>query len=470
MFGRFQLRHSGDFHAEPSRKVTHGGSFTGSRKRDWTEVSLTSKAFFSVGGLRFMSGLTPWWHGVSTDWRHYAILGAAGIVIWVLWAWRWVLSHLDRPVENDFRTTTSVVVPSYREDPRVLMRCLETWRAEKPTEIIVVIDNGDDEAYRLLVNLNDPVVQPVRFAHQGKRSALGVGIRLAIGEVIVLADSDTAWEPGLLAAVQMPFFDPKVGGVGTRQSVYQRKSKIWRRVASWMIDLRYSDYVPAMGRAGGVVCLSGRTAAYRRTAVLPVLTHLEDEFFLGRRCIAGDDGRLTWLVLASGYKTVHQSSAHAVSMFPSTFRAFVKQRIRWSRNSYRCYFTAAYKGWLWRQPLVSQATVLQILATPITMGYALGSLVFGRLQITGVGITLALAWLLLGRGLRSVSHLRRHPSDIWLLPLIVLVTITISLPIKTFAFFTMNRQGWLTRDAEHVGGEGQTESTVMTVKPEAVHA
>jgi N-acetylglucosaminyltransferase len=417
-----------------------------------------------------MSALTSWWHGVSTDWRHYAVLGIAGVVVWVLWAWRWSLSRLDRPVENDFRTTTSVVVPSFREDPDVLMRCLETWRAQDPTEIIVVVDVGDDDCFQRLTDLADPVVRPVRFEHRGKRSALGVGIRQATGEVVVLADSDTSWEPGLLAAVQMPFKDAKVGGVGSRQSVYERKSAIWRRVASWMIDLRYFDYVPAMGRAGSVVCLSGRTAAYRRSAVIPVLAHLEDEFFLGRRCIAGDDGRLTWLVLASGYKTVHQASAHAVSMFPDTFRAFVKQRVRWSRNSYRCYLTAAYKGWLWRQPLVSQATVLQILATPITMGYALGSLLLGRLQVTGVGITLAVAWLLLGRGVRSFSHLRRHPGDFWLLPMIVAVTILVSLPIKAYAFVTMNRQGWLTREGQHVGGEVQTERAIASHLPERVGA
>ena len=58
---------------------------------------------------------------------------------------------------------------------------------------------------------------------------------------------------------------------------------------------------------------------------MPVLDNLENEFFLGKRCIAGDDGRLTWLVLASGYTTVHQSSAKAISMFPSSFKAFVKQ-------------------------------------------------------------------------------------------------------------------------------------------------
>jgi N-acetylglucosaminyltransferase len=215
-----------------------------------------------------------------------------------------------------------------------------------------------------------------------------------------------------------------------------------------------------MGSRGGVACLSGRTAAYRREAILPVLTHLENEFFLGRRCIAGDDGRLTWLVLASGYKTVHQSSARAISMFPDSFRAFVKQRVRWSRNSYRCYLTALWKGWLWKTPLVTKVTVLQILLTPVTMGVTLAYLFFSRLELTAVSIGLAVGWLVLGRGIRGWSHLRRHPSEILLLPLLCLVVIMIALPIKLYAFLTMNKQGWLTRTSDQVGGAGQSAATL----------
>jgi cellulose synthase/poly-beta-1,6-N-acetylglucosamine synthase-like glycosyltransferase len=233
-----------------------------------------------------------------------------------------------------------------------------------------------------------------------------------------------------------------------------------RRVADWLVNLRYYDYVPAMGQAGAVACVSGRTAAYRRAAVLPVLSNLEDEFFLGRRCIAGDDGRLTWLVLASGYKTVHQSTARAESMFPDTWRAFVKQRVRWSRNSYRTYLTATYKGWLWRTPFVTKVTVLQILLTPVTMGITLGYMVFSRLELTWVSFALALAWLVVGRGIRGISHLVRHPGEIVLLPLVTFVVICIALPIKLYAFLTMNRQGWLTRSSATVGGEGQDERSL----------
>ncbi|WP_328480518.1 glycosyltransferase family 2 protein [Streptomyces sp. NBC_00377] len=396
----------------------------------------------------------------ETSWREVMPLGIAGVFVWGLWLYRAVLSRFAKPVVNNYRTTVSVVVPAYREDAEILVDCLDTWLAQDPTEIIIVPDVDDTEVLRRLAQVQDPRVRVLAFEHRGKRSALGVGIRAATSELVVLVDSDTRWEPGLLAAVQMPFVDPAVGGVGTQQNVYQRTTSIWRRVADWLVNLRYYDYVPAMGRAGAVACLSGRTAAYRRSAIEPVLENLENEFFLGRRCVAGDDGRLTWLVLASGYKTVHQSSARAISMFPSSFRAFVKQRVRWSRNSYRCYLTAVYKGWLWRVPLVTKITVLQILLTPVTMGMALGYLLFSRLEMTGRGVVLVLIWLLVGRGIRGYSHLRRHPQEVLLLPVLALVVIMISLPIKLFAFVTMNKQGWLTRTSDSVGGEGQDSASL----------
>lgn len=396
----------------------------------------------------------------ETSWREVMPLGIAGLLVWGLWLYRAVLSRFARPIVNDFRTTVSVVVPAYREDPDILLECVESWLAQDPDEVIIVPDVEDTEVIQRLGMVRDDRLRVLAFEHRGKRSALGVGIRSARFEIVVLVDSDTRWRPGLLAAVQMPFVDPQVGGVGTQQNVYQRTTSVWRRVADWLVNLRYYDYVPAMGRAGAVACLSGRTAAYRRSAILPVLDNLENEFFLGRRCVAGDDGRLTWLVLASGYRTVHQSSAKALSMFPASLGAFVKQRVRWSRNSYRCYLTALYKGWLWRRPLVTKVTVLQILLTPVTMGMALGYLLLSRLELTGRGVVLVLIWLLVGRGIRGYSHLRRHPQEVFLLPLLALVVIGISLPIKLYAFVTMNKQGWLTRTSDRIGGEGQSAASL----------
>jgi cellulose synthase/poly-beta-1,6-N-acetylglucosamine synthase-like glycosyltransferase len=400
-----------------------------------------------------------WWSRL----HHYVPLGLVGALSWTVWLTRFTLSRLYRPVPVRFASTTSVVVPCYREDPDIVDRCLATWQRENPTEIIIVPDVADAEVIDRLEAraVADPRIKVVPFVHQGKRSALGAGIRHASQEILVLCDSDTSWEPGLLAAVLAPFADPAVGGVGTRQNAYLPRTSVWRRMADWMIDVRYLDYVRAQSRRGAVACLSGRTVAYRRRVVLPVLENLEDEFFLGRRCLSGDDGRLTWLVLASGYKTVYQSTARAMSMFPDKGRAFFKQRLRWSRNSYRTYLTAMWKGWLWHQPFICQVSVLQVMLTPVTMGFAVFYLFVWAFHPQPLVAVAAVGWLLAGRGLRGFSHLREKPSDIWILPLVAVMTIAIALPLKLYAFLTMNVHGWLTRTSEQVGAEAQSASSLV---------
>jgi hypothetical protein len=39
----------------------------------------------------------------------------------------------------------------------------------------------------------------------------------------------------------------------------------------------------------------------------------------------------------------------------------------------------------------------------------------------------------------------------------------ISLPVKLYAFATMNKQGWLTRTSDQVGGAGQSAGSLQGV-------
>ncbi|MDQ1248722.1 MAG: hypothetical protein QG597_3095 [Actinomycetota bacterium] len=388
-------------------------------------------------------------------------IGVFGLISWSIWLFRRTMSHRARPIRNNYSTTTSLVVPVFREDPEVLSQCLDSWIAAKPDEVILVLDVADRDCLAMLAARELPgLVRIITYPHEGKRASLGIGIRAATSDVVVVADSDTAWMPDLLREIQMPFAEARVGGVGTRQFVAVRDSSLWRRVASWLLDIRYLDYVPAMGARGAVPCLSGRTAAYRRAVITPLLPALENEVFLGAKCFAGDDGRMTWLVLAAGYETVQQSSARAVSMFPDRLWTFIKQRVRWGRNSYRCYFTAMWNGWLWRQPFITQLTVLQILLTPLTMGVSLFYLWLGTKFLAPPFIGLVVGWVFIGRGIRGISHLREHPRDIWILPVVVVMVMVIALPLKVISVLTMRRSGWLTRHADTTGGEGQDNASL----------
>ena len=168
------------------------------------------------------------WSALSdfyTEASPYFPVAIAGAIVWGLWLYRFILSHRARPVVNDFEATTSVIVPSFHEDPDILMSALESWREQRPNEIIIVLDIEDLEAYGRITALGDKSIRPVLFHHVGKRSALGAGVRLAQYDLLVLTDSDTWWKPGLLRNVQMPFADPLVGAVGTQQNVYQREDR-----------------------------------------------------------------------------------------------------------------------------------------------------------------------------------------------------------------------------------------------------
>src|SRR4051794_13445201 len=155
---------------------------------------------------------------VARDWTLLLPIGVVGVMSWSIWLIRKALSVGYRSTINLFRTTTSVVVPSFREDPDVLERCLNSWLAQDPTEVIVVLDVEDTVAFARLTARGDDRLTVISFAHEGKRSALGVGIRAARGGVLILCDSDTMWLSGLLSSGQMPFADPALGAAGTRQN------------------------------------------------------------------------------------------------------------------------------------------------------------------------------------------------------------------------------------------------------------
>jgi hyaluronan synthase len=149
-------------------------------------------------------------------------------------------------------------------------------------------------------------------------------------------------------------------------------------------------------------------------------------------------------------------------MFPNSLPAFFKQRVRWSRNSYRCYLTSIGKGWLWRQPFITQVTVLQVLLTPFSMATALVAVWFA-LRGPGLGAgLLAVGWVFGGRTIRGFSHLREHPRDLLIAPVVALVVIVVALPVKTWALVTMNTHGWLTRKSDRLGGEGQDQASLAT--------
>jgi cellulose synthase/poly-beta-1,6-N-acetylglucosamine synthase-like glycosyltransferase len=391
-------------------------------------------------------------------WLPFGLLGLIG---WTVWLARRLLTSRYRPFHSRHWEPSTVVAPCFREEPEIVAASVRSWLAAGAAEVILVFP--EDEHYnvaRARAAFGDQgCVRYVRSADPEKRFMLAAGIRRASHEIVVLSDSDTMWDPDCLRNLLMPFAARLIGGVGTRQRVLSPEGSVWRRAADWCLDAKYLTYLPAMARVQGVSCLSGRTVAYRRHILLDVLDELTGETFFGRRCVSGDDGRLTWLVLTRGYGTTYQRNAVAWTVMPDDARGFFLQRTRWARNSYRCYLRAIGRGWLFEQPLITRISVLQGLIAPLslTVSYVFVALALAR--GSWVGVALWLAWIMVGRAIRAFDHLRERPRDIVLLPLMTGVLLFAMTIVKFWSLVTLNRQAWLTRDVASPTPQGQSLST-----------
>jgi hyaluronan synthase len=240
----------------------------------------------------------------------YLPLGILGLVRWMCWLIRRVPASLYRPAEGGARLPISVVVPVYQEDPLIFARAIESWLANDVDDIVLVIDVTDDTCKAVAQRYP---VRTVMTDVPGKRDALVRGWEVCTTELVALVDSDTIWADDVADEVSKPFADPRVGGVGTRQNVYNPKGFL-QRVTDMYLDYRYFDEnasQTALGKA--VSCLSGRTAIYRRELLVEIRDDFMNETFMGVPCMSGDDKRLTTLILERGHLTYMQRTARVWS-------------------------------------------------------------------------------------------------------------------------------------------------------------
>jgi hyaluronan synthase len=383
-----------------------------------------------------------------SDWLYYLPIATLGMLRWIGWLIRRVPAAFYRPVRNDHREELTVVVPVYQEDPRILEYAIESWLRNDVAEVILVIDSSDRTCREVADRF------PVRVLVTdvpGKRDALRRGWEAASTPLVALVDSDTIWADDVATQVCMPFADPAVGGVSTRQNVYN-PSGFLQRVNDMYLDYRYFDENAAQTVVGRAIsCLSGRTAVYRRQLLVDVADDFMAEEFLGVPCMSGDDKCLTSQILQRGHLTVLQRTARVWSTFPGEPRTFFRQRLRWSRNTWRSDIRALFiDRWAWRYPFLAYTMLdkavgsFTLLAAPVFMTLAIVRQDWFFVGLLGI-------WWWLSRAVKMLPHLRRRPSSFFLIPPFVLLSFGMAV-IRIIALVTIRKQRWLTRPVAVVDG------------------
>ncbi len=375
-------------------------------------------------------------------------LGVLGLFRWACWLIRRVPAVLYRPIVNNYRLSMSIVVPVYQEDPVIFAAAIESWLRNRVHEVILVIDASDARCQEIASRY--PVTVLITDV-PGKRDALRKGWNAASTDLVALVDSDTIWADDVAAEVCKPFADPRIGGVGTRQSVYGTKGFL-ARITDMFLDHRYFDENASQSLLGKAVsCLSGRTAVYRRALLMDIEAEFMHEQFWGVPCLSGDDKRLTTLVLERGYLTYMQRTAEVWSTFPNTWRIFFKQRLRWARNTWRSDLRALSRPWVYRHPFLAYTMVDKGLSG-FTLLLGPAFMVHSLINQNWIFAAVLAGWWQLSRSAKLLPHLRRRPSSFLFIPGYVFVSWIMAL-IKLQALLTIRRQRWLTRQVAVENGQ-----------------
>ena len=236
---------------------------------------------------------------------------------------RRIRRHRRRP--RAYLGPVSVIVPAYNEAANIAGTVRSLVRNDYPwLEVIVVDDGSTDGTAQIVERLRLPRVSVIRQRNAGKPAALNTGIRHAVGEILVLVDGDTVFEPDAVGRLIQPLRDSRVGAVAGNTKVANRTGLLgrWQHleyVVGLNLDRRTMDIIRC------VTTVPGAIGAFRRSA-------LREVGGVSARTLA-EDTDLTMAVIRAGWRVVYEPTAVAWTEAPASMRQLWRQRYRW------CYGT-----------------------------------------------------------------------------------------------------------------------------------
>jgi hyaluronan synthase len=153
-----------------------------------------------------------------------------------------------------------------------------------------------------------------------------------------------------------------------------------------------------------------------------------------------------------------QRSAEVWSTFPTTWKIFFKQRLRWARNTWRSDMRALGRRWVYRHPFLA-FTMMDKAISSFTLLIGPAFLAYSIFVRNWVFVIVLVAWWQISRSAKLLPHLRRRPSSFFFVLGYVMVSWVMAL-IKLYALFTIRKQRWLTRQVAVENGE-----VVRTAQP-----
>ena len=367
-----------------------------------------------VESIRYFA-TNPWLYG-------YSIMTAAFLLSRYLFG----SFYKPTPVDPDYTPSVTIVIPCFNEEEWIretILRCADQDYPVDKLELIIVDDGSSDNSVEVIKQtVRDMCAEGPQYDienrcrvflqnyNQGKREAMGIGIRNARTELIVFVDSDSFLQPNAIRVLVQPMKDPKMGGVAGRTDV----ANIYTNWLTKMQAVRYYISFRIMKAAeayfDSVMCLSGPLSCYRLDAVREVFDKWINQRFMGQKATFGDDRSLTNYIVEH-HRTGYQDHAICSTIVPSKNRVFLRQQMRWKRSWLRESLRACTFMWK-KQPFMALSFYLGVLVpliAPIIVIYNLVYVPFFR----GIFPAAFLIGLLMMSLMMCFAQLILKKSSLW---------------------------------------------------------
>ncbi|OGI29541.1 MAG: hypothetical protein A2288_01515 [Candidatus Moranbacteria bacterium RIFOXYA12_FULL_44_15] len=238
---------------------------------------------------------------------------------------------------ENYEPKVAFVIPCFNEEKDIadsIINCYKINYPQDKLEVMAVNDGSADKTLSVLKELQKvyPTLKIIDWPNQGKRWAMAAGFETSTADIIIQLDSDSSVDPATFREWIDPFQNPRVAAVCAHGVPKNADKNIITRMQTAYYFMSFRILKAAESTFNTVFCLSGCGAAYRRTAVMPVLYHWLSESFLGRPTTYGDDRALTSWLLKRGESIIYNNKAITYTVVPENWKQFMKQQLRWKKS------------------------------------------------------------------------------------------------------------------------------------------
>lgn len=408
----------------------------------------------------------------------YSTLMPLHALLVIVTGWVFFKNPATGPVPKDL---VSVIIPVYNQEKLIADVIYAIFQSTyKNLEVVAVDDGSKDGSAEVLDELatENPRLKVVHKDNGGKRTAVAAGFNAALGDYIVLIDSDSAVDKYAIEEFMKVFSgNPSVGGVVGNGKVLNAGKNLLTKCQDVWYDYSFNLHKTTESTFGTVLCLSGCLAAYRREAITRFIPFWEKD-----HAQYGDDRNLTSYAIASpwakkqmaplqkrlfegmvGYDdaedrgltaqtmlqwdTVYAPTAVVFTEVPEKWRTYLRQQIRWKKGYLRSTFFMSAFFWQ-KHPLMAFLFYLDFMMAFFTPLITVSIFLYSPLVLHSIlfPVVYLIGHLLTGI-CAGLDYKFRDPSaKQWMYkPVMNLVTVFV-LPWTLFpALLGFKKNVWLTR-------------------------